>query len=194
MFYYICSASCLGIIQFVLRRKSMISAQFCFMSLNFVKMGPNNQKQVWDDSVNECTAQWWFEKHWKGDFRLEGKEGSGKIPSLDVLRALVKENPRIVVRKLAENLLASKLTGAQHLKTVKKLQKLETWVPQALTGHQKKSPEQSLNCISSQKQKQNFSRHKFLIMSGYSTTTQTFWTLARQKISSEFSKSTNSSK
>ena len=86
-------------------------------------------------SANKCTVQWWFKKFCKGDESLEDEEHSGQWLEVDndQLRALIKADPLITTREVAEELSANHSIVIQHLKQIGKMKKLNKWVPRALT-------------------------------------------------------------
>jgi transposase len=57
-------------------------------------------------STTERKIQRWFQKFRSGDMSLEEEEGRGRPPKIDddELKALVEQNPRTTVRKIAKEL------------------------------------------------------------------------------------------
>lgn len=82
---------------------------------------------------NECIVQWGFKKCQRGVFSLEDKKGYGRTssPEDNVLRDLVKENPRINIQKLL-------FKFADLLKAIEMVKKLKTWVLHTLNDQQTK--------------------------------------------------------
>ena len=88
-----------------------------------------------DNIVTIRMCQRWFKKFRDGDFDLCDKQRSGRPQSVDdnVLKQMVKENPRQTSRELAERLSVDHTTVLDHLHKLKMVSKLEVWVPHELT-------------------------------------------------------------
>ncbi|VDO26728.1 unnamed protein product [Haemonchus placei] len=100
--------------------KRQIRMIFLFQS-KLGRSATETDRDINDDldlgTMNQRTAQWWFEKFRTGDESLEDDERSG---------ALVEENLRTTLKDIGSRLSVSSRT-----------KKLDKWVPHELTQHQK---------------------------------------------------------
>ena len=89
---------------------------------------------------NERTVEWWFKKFCKGDESLQDEEGSDWPSEVDndYLRAIIEADPLSTIQEVAEELNISHSMVIQHLKQIRKVKKLDKWVPQELTTNKKK--------------------------------------------------------
>ncbi|KAF2349194.1 Transposase type 1 [Trinorchestia longiramus] len=85
------------------------------------------------------TVRRWFVKFRSGDESLKGEEGRGRLGSLEneQLHAVVEQNPRQSVREMSQTLCVSIATVSRHLKIIRKVKKLDKWVPHELNEKQK---------------------------------------------------------
>ena len=88
-------------------------------------------------TANECTMQWWFKKFCKGDKSLEDEEHSGWPLEVDnyQLRAIIEADPLTTTGEVAKELSVDHSVIVQHLKQIRKVKKLDKWVPHELTGN-----------------------------------------------------------
>jgi len=118
--------------------KKQIQAIFLFefkMSCKEMETTHNIKKAFGPGTAKERTVKWWFKKFCQGDESLEDEEHSGQWLEVDndQLRALIKADPLITTREVAEELSANCSIVIQHLKQIGKMKKLNKWVPCALT-------------------------------------------------------------
>ena len=80
------------------------------------------------------TVHRWFNRFRSGDLSLEEEDGRGRPSQVDddVLKALVRANPRTTVRELAAALGVCAKTVSTHLAATGKVKKLDKWVPHDL--------------------------------------------------------------
>ena len=85
-------------------------------------------------TVNKCTVQWWFMKFYKGDESLEDEEHSGQPLEVDnnKLRGTIKADPLTTTQELVEELNIDHSMVIRHLKQIRKMKKLNKWVPHEL--------------------------------------------------------------
>ena len=69
-------------------------------------------------TANERTVQWWFKKFCQGDESLEDEQHSGQPFEVDndQLRALIKADPFITTREVAQELSVDHSKMILHLK------------------------------------------------------------------------------
>ena len=106
--------------------------------LHEFKLGNNaaqttaNINKAWEESTTSGkTVQRRFQKFRDGDESLKDEDGRGRPPILqnEDLRAIVEQNPRQSVREMSMQLGVGILTVFDHLKQIRKVKKLEKWVP-----------------------------------------------------------------
>lgn len=87
-----------------------------------------------DNTTTERTAQFWFQRFKRGEESLEDDDRSGPPSEFDndVLKSMVKADPQITTRELAEILEVSPDTISLHLKQIGMVKKLDKWVPHEL--------------------------------------------------------------
>ena len=83
--------------------------------------------------------QWWFKKFCKGDENLKGEERGGRPLEVhnDQLRAIIEAGPLTTTREVAQTISINHSTVTWHLKQIKKVKKLDKWVPCEPTTNQK---------------------------------------------------------
>ena len=118
--------------------KKQIQAIFlfeCKMDCKEMETTHNIKKAFGPGTAKERSVQWWFKKFCQGDESLEDEEHSGQWLEVDndQLWALIKADPLITTREVAEELSANHSIVIQHLKQIGNMKKLNKWVPRALT-------------------------------------------------------------
>ena len=90
-------------------------------------------------TVNKCTVQWWFKKFYKGDESLDDGEHSGQPLEVDndKLRGIIKADPLTTTQERVEELNIDHSMVIRHLKQIRKVKKLNKWVPRELTKIEK---------------------------------------------------------
>lgn len=80
------------------------------------------------------TVKKWFGRFRNGDFNMEDQPRSGRPSGIDddIVHALVERNPRITTEDIAERLNIDNSTAFRHLKKLRYISKLDTWVPHLL--------------------------------------------------------------
>uniref|UniRef100_A0A5S6QI01 HTH_48 domain-containing protein n=1 Tax=Trichuris muris TaxID=70415 RepID=A0A5S6QI01_TRIMR len=88
-----------------------------------------------DGTLDERTAQRWFQKFRSGNESLEDNDRIGRPSDIDEdqLRATVEEDPRRSASDIAERLGVHKTTVSRHLQQIGKRKKLDQSVPHKLT-------------------------------------------------------------
>ena len=86
-------------------------------------------------TANKCTVQWWFKKFYKGDESLDDEEHSGQPLEVanDKLRGIIKADPLTTTQERVEELNIDHSMVIRHLKQIRKVKKLNKWVPRELT-------------------------------------------------------------
>ena len=86
-------------------------------------------------TANKSTVQWGFKKFCKGERRLEVEKHSGQSSEVDnnQLRAIIKANPLVATWEVSEELDINHAMAIWHLKQIRKLKRLDKWVPHELT-------------------------------------------------------------
>jgi transposase len=94
---------------------------------NATKAASNICSTMGKDVLSIRTAQHWFKQFKNGNFELDDLPRSGRPleVNMDVLKQLIKENPRLTTRRLAEQLGCSHTTVEKHLKELGKTWKHE---------------------------------------------------------------------
>ena len=95
----------------------------------------NVSNAVGQGTSNECTVQWWFKKFYKGDESLDDEEHSGQPLEVanDKLRGIIKADPLTTTQERVEELNIDHSMVIRHLKQIRKVKKLNKWVPRELT-------------------------------------------------------------
>ncbi|XP_029053578.2 histone-lysine N-methyltransferase SETMAR-like [Osmia bicornis bicornis] len=99
----------------------------------------NTAKKICDDIgegvVSERTLRNWFAKFRSGDTSFQDEPKPGRSTDVDdnVLKVLVKQNPRQTTRKLADKMRTSQSTICRHLEKLGKVSKLGVWFPHELS-------------------------------------------------------------
>lgn len=91
-----------------------------------------------DEFTSGPTVQRWFQTFRSGDESLKIEEGRDGLRSLDmkILQEVVEQIPSGSVRKTSQTLGASSTaTVSQYLKSIGKVNKLDTWVPRELSNN-----------------------------------------------------------
>lgn len=99
----------------------------------------NIQNVYQDQAPGKRTVEKWFAKFRRGEFNLQDEARSGRPSDLvdDVLRALVRNNPRILTEELSAALNVDQSTVFRRLKSLGFDLKLDIWVPHLLTEQNK---------------------------------------------------------
>ena len=85
-------------------------------------------------TANEHTVQWWFRKFCKENKRLEDEEHSGWLSEINSrLRAITEADPPTTTQEVAEELNVDHSKVTQHWKQIRKVKKLDKYVPHELT-------------------------------------------------------------
>ena len=92
-----------------------------------------------ENTISDRAAQKWFAKFRNDNFDLNDAPSAGQQSNFDEshLNALLKGNARLTTRELAEQMNCGQNTIYRHVTSMDKVQKMGTWVPQALTENQK---------------------------------------------------------
>ena len=109
------------------------------MGCKAVETTGNINSAFGQETANNHTVRWWFKKFCKGDESLEDEEHSGRPSEGDnhQLREIIRADPLITTREVAEELSANHSIVIQHLKQIGKMKKLDKWVPHERSKNQK---------------------------------------------------------
>ncbi|CAK9798994.1 Histone-lysine N-methyltransferase SETMAR [Anthophora plagiata] len=88
-----------------------------------------------EGSVAESTVRKWFARFKSGKFDLEDRERSGRplVADDDLIKTLIKNNPRQTTRHIAEIAHISHTTVVTRLKALGFVSRYDVWVPHDLT-------------------------------------------------------------
>jgi len=88
-----------------------------------------------DNIVAENTIRKWFTRFRNGNFDLEDRERSGRpaVVDNDQILTLIENNPRHMIRDIAEIVHISHMSVIRHLKTLGYINRYDVWVPYNLT-------------------------------------------------------------
>ncbi|OPJ73583.1 hypothetical protein AV530_005908 [Patagioenas fasciata monilis] len=77
-------------------------------------------------TAKECTVQWWFKKHCKGDKSLEDEECSSRSLEVDndQWRAIIEADPLTATQEVIKEFNIDHSMVVQHLKQIGKVKKL----------------------------------------------------------------------
>ncbi|XP_035733844.1 histone-lysine N-methyltransferase SETMAR-like [Vespa mandarinia] len=81
------------------------------------------------------TVRNWFKKFRGGNLNLEDEDRSGrpKTTDMDLIKAMLDENPRYNVREIVNATTVPKTTVHNHLRKMGYVNRCEVWVPHLLT-------------------------------------------------------------
>ncbi|CAF1265718.1 unnamed protein product [Didymodactylos carnosus] len=90
------------------------------------------------DVLSIRATQHWFNRFKNGNFELDDLPRSGRPLEVDtdVLKQLIKEDPRLTTRCLAERRGYSHTAVEKHLSELGKTSKYGVWIPHDLSPHQ----------------------------------------------------------
>lgn len=91
------------------------------------------------DALPERTCRYWFQRFVSGNRRLEDEARSGRPSEVDeaLLLELVKDQPKLTTRELADIIGCGWDAVSQHLAAMNIVKKFGEWVPRELTDEQK---------------------------------------------------------
>ena len=94
-----------------------------------------NINNAFDPGTTNRGAVQSFKKFCKGDESLEDEEHSGQPSDVDndQLRAIIEADPLTTTGEVAKELSVDHSVIVQHLKQIRKVKKLDKWVPHELT-------------------------------------------------------------
>ena len=106
---------------------------------NAAKTTANINKAWGESTASERTVQRWYQKFCGGDETLKDEDGRGRPPIIqnEDLRAIVEQIPQQRVREMSTQLGVRMSTVSDHQKQIKKVKKLEKWVPHELNERQR---------------------------------------------------------
>lgn len=112
---------------------------YCFKRGLTASQTLNEMFSVYADAcITHQTVRKWYRSFEAGDFNMEDQARSGRPQEVDetLLMDLVRENPRVTVRELADTLHKSVSTVHDYLKKLGFSSRLDVWVPHELNERQ----------------------------------------------------------